>query len=739
MNILKSLRRVFFRVAANDNKKLHSPDLSEENLNRALNPPNDSTQENLHGVTVKDPFRPLEKLDAAETTAWMARENKRFEDFVSSAKSAKDDVLEFFDKTRSNGMSESMPGKHGDRYFVWRTKPGAVRNSYYTKDTPDYGAPARLLIDPKKIDPSGRTNIVAVHVAPDGKTLAYRVSTSGSDKETLRFMDVATGRNFGPVYTSFRSSVIWDRDGKGFHYTQNDPVTKTSEVRYHKMDTPPAEDKVVYSPGVLETGSHYFRLTKDSKVSGDYEWITVTNNQPARNALLARPVGSNEPFREIFPHKEGSLSSIAEIGGRIYACTGYGTPNIKLVSFDINDPAPEKWQTIIPENKEDELTHAFVWRNKIFATYRHDTGQVLKVFDLTGKHLHDAPIPPLSTFAIGQVRQEDPECLITYNNFQEDGNIYKYNADTNTLTLHKKSTMPIGLKDCIVERIHATSKDGTKVPMTVIRHPDTKLDGTAATLLYGYGGFGVSLEPKFSTSIAQWVRSGGIYVQANLRGGGEFGQKWYDAGRKEKKQNVFDDFAACAEHLIKEKYTTNKRLAIEGGSNGGLLTLATMIQRPELFGAVVSAVPVADMFRFHLGSYYGYGWKSDYGDPGIKEDFNNAARYSPLHNVKKDFKHPPLLIKTDKDDDRVLPWHSYKMAATLQTTEDQSSLTLLKVGNGGGHSAGMTWGQWCEDIASVRAFLVKTLGPIDQNAYKAKLVAEAQPRKKKGFLRRRFG
>lgn len=738
MKTIKSLRRLFSRAAANDNNNPPSSDLSKKNLERALNPPHDATEEVLHGVTVKDPFRPLEKLDAAETAAWISRENKRFQDFMSDAKSTEAAVIKFFDSTRSSGMIESMPSRYGDKYIVWRTHPGETRHSLYIKDTPDYGAPARLLLNPQKIDPSGKTNIVNIHVSPDGKTLAYRLSTSGSDKEVCRFMDIETGKDIGPVYKNFRSAIIWDRDSKGFHYTQSDDKTKSRDVRYHKIGTPIEEDKIIYAPHVPETQAGYFRLTKDCKEAGSREWLSVSNNDPFKNALLARPVGSTEAFREIFPHKEGTLSPIAEIGGKIYAITSHGAPNSRIVSFDPNDPAPEQWHTLIPENKEDELAGAFTWQNKIFATYRHDTGEVLKVFDLNGQYLHDAPIPPLSTFSIGQIRQNDPTCLISYNNFQEDGNIYKYDANTNALTLYKKSAAPVNLKDCVVERIHATSKDGTKVPMTVIRHPNTKLDGTAATLLYGYGGFGLSLEPKFSASIAQWVRSGGIYVQANLRGGGEFGQKWYDEGRKEKKQNVFDDFAACAEHLINNKYTTNKRLAIEGGSNGGLLTLATMIQRPELFGAVVSAVPVADMFRFHIGSYYGYSWKSDYGDPGIKEDFNNAARYSPLHNVKKGFKHPPLLIKTDKHDDRVLPWHSYKMAATLQTTEDKDSLTLLKINTDGGHSAGMTYDQWCADLASVRAFLVKTLGPINQNAYKAKLAAEAaQPKKR--FLRRKFG
>ncbi len=730
MHVINSVRHAFswasHKKASNDN--IGSTEIPAEKLQRALFPPHDATEETLHGIKVSDPFRPLEKLDAPETTAWEARENQRYNDFMGTAGSAEAEALAFLEKAVPQGMRESMPSKYGDKYIVYRKEQGAERYSLFIKDVPDYGAPARLLLDPMQIDPTGKTNLVGINLTRDGKMMAYRLSVSGSDKETLKFMDVETGKDIDLVYTKSRTSVNWDRDGKGFHYNHNDEATKSSEVRYHKMGTPIEADEVVYSPDTPETGAGYFRLTKDSTDElSDYEWISVSGTERDKNALLARIVGSSEPFHEVFPHKEGTLSPIEEINGKIYASTSLGAPNEKLVCFDVNDPAPEKWQTILPENTDDPLTGVFVWQNKIFATYSHDTGEVLKVFDLTGKFLHDAPIPPLSTFSTGQIRTEDSTCLMTYDNFQESGNIYKYDSTTNELTPYRESNVPIDMKDCIVERVQATSKDGTKVPMTIIRGPDTKLDGTAATILYGYGGFNISLDPAFSTSIAQWVRAGGIYVQANLRGGGEYGQKWYEAGCKENKQNVFDDFAACAEHLIKSGYTTNKRLAIQGGSNGGLLTLATALQRPELFGAIVSEVPVADMFRFHIGSYYGYSWKSDYGDPDVEKDFNVAAKYSPLHNVKKGFKHPPLLIKTDANDDRVLPWHSFKMAATLQSKEDPGSVTLLKIRTDGGHAAGMTEAQRRADIASVRAFLAKTLGPINQQDYKATLAKRENP------------
>jgi prolyl oligopeptidase len=715
------------------NKSLRSA-FSKRRLRRAFFPPHDGTQDVLHGVRVKDPFRPLENLAAPETSAWVARQNKNFDDFMAPVKDIEAEAVEFFKNAATKGMRETMPERHGDKYISQRKEEDEKRFSYFVKDVPDYGAPARRLLDPAQIDPSGKTAIKFASFTPDGKTVAYALSVSGADKGTLKFMDVESGQDLGLEYPDFQTNVNarikWDRDGKGFYYNSSDEATKSSDVRYHKMGTPREDDKTIYAPKADECGGEYYMISNEKGEPGAYEYIAkykaINVNETDKIALLVRPRGSDEEFREIFPMQEGLITPIREIGGKLLAQTNYKSPNSRLVLIDVNDPSPDKWQTILPESPTDPLKNVRVWNDRIYATYSHDSGHALKVFDLEGKHLHDAPIPPLSTFTMGQARDGDTSALIAYSNFQEDNSIYKYDAAANRLALVKKTATPIDLKDCIVELIEATSKDGTKVPLTVIRGKDTKLDGTAATLLYGYGGFNVPLEPAFSPSVAQWVRAGGIYVQAHLRGGGEYGQDWYDGGRLDNKQNVFDDFIAAAEHLIKEKYTTNKRLAIQGGSNGGLLTLATILQRPDLFGAVVSEVPVADMFRFHIGSFEGFSWKSDYGDPDVKKDFNVAAKYSPLHNVKKGFKHPPLLIKTDINDDRVLPWHSLKMAATLQALEDKDSITLLKVRTDGGHSAGMTESQRFADIASVRAFLTMALGPIDQEAYRAKLAAETK-------------
>jgi prolyl oligopeptidase len=721
---LREIFSGFFR----DKKSLSSAP-SAKGLRRALNPPHDNTSEVLHGVTVNDPFRKMEDFHAPETLSWVQRQAQKLKDFMAGTDGTEEAVMDFFRGAAARGMRETMPERYGDKYIVQRREENEARPSYYIKDVPDYGAPARLLLNPAEIDPSGKTAVKFVSVTDDGKTMAYALSVSGSDKATLKFMDVETGKDLGLSYGDFQTNVNktvkWDSDGSGFYYYTSDEKTKMSAVRHHKMGTPASDDRLVYAPGTPECGGEYYMIANEKGAPGAYEYIAkyqaINVDETDKIALLVRLRGSDGEFREIFPMEEGLIRPVREVDGKLLAWTNYKSPNARLVTIDVNDPAPDKWQTVIPEAAKDPLKEAFVWQDKIYATYNHNCGEALRVFDLSGKHLHDVPIPPLSGFEIGKVSESDPTVPLAWWNFQEDTSIYKYDSRDNTLTMAKPAATPINLKDCIVEQIEATSKDGTKIPLTVIRGKDTKLDGSAATLLYGYGGFNVPLQPIFSSHIAQWVREGGIYVRAHLRGGGEFGQDWYDGGRLENKQNVFDDFAAAAECLIDNNYTTNKRLAIQGGSNGGLLTLATMLQRPELFGAVVSEVPVADLFRFHIGSFEGFSWKSDYGDPGLKKDFNTSAKYSPLHNVLKGFKHPPLLIRTDLNDDRVLPWHSLKMAATLQAFEDKNSITLLNVRSDGGHSAGLTDAQRMADIASVRAFLVKVLGPVNQDAYKAQL------------------
>lgn len=713
-------------------KSLGVKSLSEESLERALQPPHDDTTEIIHGIAVHDPFRPLEDTTAPETVAWITRENARYDEFIKGAQPAHDEALTFLNSIAPVGACESMPTRFGNQYSFRRKEDGASIWRECIKDQPDYYSPFRVLLDPLKIDPSGHTTINNICPSPDGKTLAYALSVNGSDVQTFYFMDVASGEDLDLGYVDDNNYIRlrWDIDGKGFHYIYKDTVSKSDTIYHHKMGTPSQEDVAIHQPVPPGTTlAHFVIKNNSSTINEHYEFFWFYNEDHQINSLHFRPHGSAEDLKALTSLPPVRLTPLYETNGNIYALIKNPKRKGQIISFAMSDLAPSKWESIVPEDKQDVLEDAFVWQGKIVATYKHDTATSFRIFDLQGHYLYDIPLPPQSTATLRRYDDEATTCLISVDSFQEPSNVYQYDVLTNSLTLHKKSNTPTDLKDCIVERIFATSKDGTKIPMTVIRSPETLLDGSAATLLHGYGGFNVSLEPSFMTHVAQWVRAGGIYVEANLRGGGEYGPKWYAAGCGQNKQNVFDDFIGCAEHLIKNDYTSEKRLAIQGGSNGGLLTLATVVQRPDLFGAVIAQVPVTDMCRYLIGSPASAGWKFDYGDPAISHDFNNAAKYSPLHNVKAGLKHPPILIKTDADDTRVVSWHSYKMAATLQSQEDPSSLTLLSVGSGGGHSLALTSSAFNLLTAETYAFLSKVLGPIDQKVYKAALQEEFHNKK----------
>jgi prolyl oligopeptidase len=539
----------------------------------------------------------------------------------------------------------------------------------------------------------------------------------------MKVRDVATGEDLPDVIPGLRfTGARWDKGSSaGFQYNKAADDGKRRFVSmHHTIGDAPENDPFVFGVDEEDAFASTFRV-KDSKD----EWANVSIGTLPQNGLWRRKAGTAE-FVKMFDHSVASYEPVAEIDGRIYMVTDYQTPRQKLVAFNPDTPDPKNWETIIPEHETDLLHWVSLHQGIFLVEHGHDTADKLSVHALNGDHLHDAPTPIQSTLSFAKINKTDETLLLTIANFQQPGARYHYDFKNNTLDLVKPSTAPETLTDCIVERIHATSKDGTKVPMTVIRHPDTKLDGTAAVKLYGYGGFNVPLGPDYGTTIASWIRAGGIYAQANLRGGGEYGSEWYDQGRKHNKQNVFDDFAACAEKLIADRYTRAKRLVIEGGSNGGLLTLATMLQRPELFGAVISDVPVTDMYRFHKHTH-GAAWRSDYGDSEAnKADFETASRYSPLHNVRRKI-YPPTLLNTGDHDDRVVPSHAYKFVATMQAKAHPESVCLLRVETRAGHGAGKPTDKVIQEAADTHAFVERAIGPINQVDYVLAVKARRKP------------
>jgi prolyl oligopeptidase len=494
---------------------------------------------------------------------------------------------------------------------------------------------------------------------------------------------------------------------------------------HHKLGDSPKQDSLVFErPGVADSFVGSSRLNNEKQAFSGYEYATCSIGTNPATALYLKAPGE-KTFSSLFDDGKSEISPIAMIGGKLYATTNLDAPKGRLVAIDPADPAPKNWQTIVAEpDNNDILQWAFAHQGQLLVGYQHDTADRIALHKLDGTYKADMPLPVQSVVDFAKVNKDDKEYLMNISGHKSPGASYKYDIATNTLKLWKTSAAKVDLEDAVIERVQATSKDGTKVPMTIIRGKDVKLDGSAATKLYGYGGFNVPLEPGFSFGTYNWVKEGGVYAVANLRGGGEFGSEWYDDGRLLKKQNVFDDFAACAEYLIDKKYTKPARLTINGGSNGGLLTLATMLQRPELFGAVVSHVPVTDMYRFHKFTY-GAFWKSDYGDiENSKADFNAAAGYSPLHNVKKNVNYPPTLVMTGDHDDRVVPSHAFKFVARMQEMARKTALCLLRVEKDAGHGAGKSKDKTITEMVEEHAFLVKTLGPINQNQYKATLKSD---------------
>lgn len=727
MGIVRSIRKlankVFGKEAANDNaNRLDRLEfkVSEKERRRALNPPTDNNVVDvLHGVKVSDPFRPLENLDAPETSAWAVRENQRFHQYIAGAGDSIDGAKKFLTDAL-NYDSESLPGRYGKVYFRTFLKALTPQGVVQTSNSPD--GPWETILDPNTLSKDGTVALSGWSPSADGKRIVYFTSEAGSDAQTMHIYDVENRKTLPDTIENCRfSSVLWDKSSHdSFRYTYpTHDGTRRNKVMHHTIGQPVEEDKKIFEMPEADSSVAPSRL-----VTSKYEWMWQSIGTDKNPGLFFRPFGSDEEFKQLVAPKTTTISPVYEFAdGSILAVTTKDAPRGKLVRFDPRDPDESKWQAIIPQHDADMLGSVMMHKGKLYAFYTHDTADAVRVFTPEGKHLHDMPLPEQSVAGYARICPDDEKFTLKISSFKTPGDTYSYDINTNELTFVKKTSAPFDLNDCIVERIYATSKDGTKVPMTVIRHPDTKLDGTAAVKLYGYGGFDVSLTPGYSNGVAHFVKSGGIYVQTNLRGGGEFGEDWYNGGRGPTKQNVFDDFAACAEHLIKNKYTSQSRLVINGGSNGGLLTSATMLQRPELFGAVITEVPVTDMFRFHLATY-GSMWRSDYGDPGIKEDFNIAAKYSPLHNVKPKAKYPPHLIKTADHDDRVVPWHSFKLAATLQAKSSKDNLTLLRVEERAGHGAGKPTAKVIQDYAETFAFIEKAIGPVDQKAYKAKLAVE---------------
>jgi len=552
-----------------------------------------------------------------------------------------------------------------------------------------------------------------MQASPDGKLIAYSLSASGSDWQEWKVRDVETSKDLSDhlKWVKF-SGVSWTRDGKGFFYSRydepkGDTLKSTNyfqKIYFHKLGTPQTEDVLVYERPDQKDWLFGGTVTDD----GNYLIITVFQGTDVKNRVYYKDLKAKDaPVVKLLDDFDAAYGFVANEGTRFWFQTDSQAPRGKLIEIDTANPARNSWKVVVPEGKETLQSTNFV-NNKFVLNYLKDAYTQVKIYDPAGKLVNEVAFPEIGTAAGFGGKATDKETFYAFTGFTTPTTIYRYDMTTGKSTIFRQPKVDFNPAVYETRQVFYTSKDGTKVPMFITHKKGLKLDGNNPTYLYAYGGFNISLTPGFSVANLVWMEMGGVYAQPNLRGGGEYGEEWHQAGMKLKKQNVFDDFIAAAQWLIDNKYTSTPKLAIGGGSNGGLLVGAALTQRPDLFGAALPAVGVMDMLRFQKFTI-GWAWVSDYGSSDSPEEFKALYAYSPLHNIKPGTSYPPTLITTADHDDRVWPGHSFKFAAALQAAQGGEAPILIRIETKAGHGAGKPTSKIIEEIADRWAFLVKTL------------------------------
>ncbi|MBU7583420.1 MAG: S9 family peptidase [Nostoc sp. TH1S01] len=672
--------------------------------------PKSEQMDNYHGTVVADPYRWLENPDSEETKAWIAAQNKITFDFLGEIP-VRDKIKQRLTKLWDY-EKYSTPFKEGDRYFYFKNNGLQNQSVLYTLKTLD--AEPQVLLDPNKLSTDGTVALSGLSISDDGKLLAYGLSTSGSDWQEWKVRDVATGKDLSDHLKWIKfSGASWTTDNQGFFYSRYDqPNSKTQledvnyyqKLYYHKLGTPQSEDLLIYQRSDQKEWGFGGGVTED----GRYLIISVWLGTDSRNLVFYKDLTNpNAEVIELINEFEADYSFIDNDDSIFYFRTDLNAPRGKVIAIDIQKPTQSAWQEIIPQS-EATLESVNILNNQFVADYLQDARSQIKIFDLQGAFVREVELPGVGSVGGFGGKRHDTETFYSFTSFTTPGTIYRYDMVTGKSQVFRQPKIGFNPDDYETKQVFYHSKDGTKVPMFITHKKGIKLDGNNPTYLYGYGGFNVSLTPTFSVSILVWMEMGGVYAMPNLRGGGEYGEEWHQAGMKEKKQNVFDDFIAAAEWLIANKYTKTAKLAIAGGSNGGLLVGACMTQRPDLFGAALPAVGVMDMLRFHKFTI-GWAWTAEYGSPDHPQEFKTLYAYSPLHNLKPKTAYPATLITTADHDDRVVPAHSFKFAAALQAAHQGDAPVLIRIETKAGHGAGKPTAKIIEEAADKWAFLVRTL------------------------------
>ena len=667
--------------------------------------------DNYHGTEVADPYRWLENLDSEDTKAWVEAQNKVTFNYLKQIP-VRDDIKKRLTKLWDY-EKYGVPFREGNRYFYFKNDGLQNQSVLYTlknlEDEP------QVLLNANKLSEDGTVALSGISVSDDGKYLAYGISIAGSDWQEWKVRNIESGEDLEDHLKWIKfSGASWTNDSKGFFYSRYDEPneqTKLEDVNYyqklyyHQLGKPQSEDTLIYERSDEKEWGFNGNVTED----GRYLIISVWLGTDSKNLVFYKNLTNpSSEVVELISKFESSYSFIDNDDSIFYFQTDLNAPRGKVISVDIKNPERESWQEIISQT-EETLESVGAINNKFVAEYLKDARSQIKIYDSKGSFIREVELPGIGSVGGFNGKKTDTETFYIFTSFTTPGTIYRYDMVTAKSTVYREPKVDFKPDNYETKQIFYKSKDGTQVPMFIVHKKGIKLDGNNPTYLYAYGGFNFSLTPSFSVSSLIWMEMGGIYVVANIRGGGEYGEEWHQAGIKDKKQNVFDDFIAAAEWLIDNSYTNSEKLAIAGGSNGGLLVGACMTQRPELFGAALPAVGVLDMLRFHKFTI-GWAWVPEYGSSENPEEFNTLYKYSPLHNLKPGTAYPATLITTADHDDRVVPAHSFKFAAALQAAHNGEAPVLIRIETKAGHGAGKPTAKIIEEVADKWAFLVKNLG-----------------------------
>ncbi|MCL1821501.1 MAG: prolyl oligopeptidase family serine peptidase [Prolixibacteraceae bacterium] len=665
------------------------------------------TIDTYFGTEVQDPYRWLEDDTSTETADWVARQNEVTFAYLNRLP-ARDEIKNRL-TALMNYQKIETPFKKAGKYFYYKNKE--LQNQSVLFMTDKLGGEEKVVLDPNLLSSDGTVALSGIEISPDGKYLVYSISRSGSDWNEIYVKNIETGESLPDVVKWVKFSVTsWS--GDGFYYSAYPKPADGSElsasnenhmIRFHKLGSDPEKDPVIYSEPGFPKRLFRLYLTEDRQFL-----ILSRSNSSSRNALSFCRADDSRQFVPLTENFDHDFSVIGNAGNDLYVHTNYKAPKYRLIKIDARNHKEENWQEVIPE-KEDVLSSANLIGGKIVTSYTKNACSHIEVYDYNGKFDHKIDLPGIGTTRTFSGEKDNPEAFYSFTSYNTPGEIYRYDFNTRESTIFHRPEVKFNPDDFQVDQVWYNSKDGTRVPMFLFYKKGVAQDGSNPTLLYGYGGFNNSQTPSFSTQRLLFVEQGGILAVANIRGGGEFGETWHKAGTKMQKQNVFNDFIAAAEYLILEKYTSPQKLAIQGGSNGGLLVGAVANQRPELFKVALPAVGVMDMLRYHKFTI-GWAWANDYGtSEDNKEMFEYLLGYSPLHNIEAK-SYPATLVTTADHDDRVVPAHSFKYISRLQELNAGKLPVLIRIETKAGHGAGKPTAKIIEEYTDIWAFTMYHLG-----------------------------